>query len=190
MSETKYFDSKINSGSYQGLPRDRGNLFILRNLYFFINRLLIFSIEAKPIGIEIKNQWKAQTTNCKDVKKLNDEAGTFVKAKSLVQSYSPPSSKSARILSAWSKGAWILMEVEFDSLLPAVVVLRETLGEWSIVPNAIWSGFTYPWVAAPFIRDYLSRQVPEIPASLLDCFTPQSKSFVSVNRTQTAAEPS
>jgi hypothetical protein len=71
----------------------------------------------------------------------------------------------------------MLIEVEFDTLLPAVVTLKETQGEWSVVPNAIWSGHTHPWVAAPWIRNYLSKQAPDMPANLLECFTPQSKSF-------------
>jgi hypothetical protein len=69
------------------------------------------------------------------------------------------------------------VEVESDVLLPAVVALKQSNGEFTIIPNAIWSGYTQPWVAAPFIRDYLSRQAPDMPADLLACFTPQSKSF-------------
>jgi hypothetical protein len=139
----------------------------------------LVSIDGREVDLwgAIKNQWNTQTRNCKHVIKLSDEASAFTQAKSLIQAYSPPSSQSAQIASAWSAGSWMLIEVEFDTILPAVVTLKETQGEWSVVPNAIWSGLTHPWVAAPWIRNYLSKQAPDMPASLLACFTPHSKSF-------------
>jgi hypothetical protein len=61
--------------------------------------------------------------------------------------------------------------------VPSVVVLQTLNGKPQILPRAIWSGYTRPWVAAPFIRHYLATQAPEIPLTLLNCFKPQSRSF-------------
>ena len=139
----------------------------------------IVSIDGREVDVlgTLNNQWNTQTRNCKHVTKLNDEVSAFAQAKSLIQSYSPPNSQSAKIASAWSADAWMLVEVEFDALLPAVVTLKQAHGQWSVVPNAIWSGHTHPWVAAPLIRNYLAKQAPDMPSDLLKCFTPQSKSF-------------
>jgi hypothetical protein len=139
----------------------------------------LLSIDGREVDIwgKVKNHWVAQTRSCKYVTVINADSTAYRQAQSLIQAYSPPSSQSAKIASAWSSGPWLLVEVESDVLLPAVVTLKQSNGEFDIVPNAIWSGYTQPWVAAPFIRDYLSRQAPDMPADLLACFTPQSKSF-------------
>lgn len=47
-------------------------------------------------------------------------------------------------------------------------------GQPEIVPNAVWSGDTRPWVAAPLIRRYLLEKEPQAPADLLNCFGPLS----------------
>jgi hypothetical protein len=39
----------------------------------------------------------------------------------------------------------------------------------ALVPRGVWSGNTAPWLAAPWIRDYLRRQVPDLPQALVDC---------------------
>ena len=70
-----------------------------------------------------------------------------------------------------------IKEAEFAELLPAVVLIDFSGAEPHIVSNAVWSGYTKPWKAAPFIREYLVRQVPELPPSLAACFDPQSPSF-------------
>jgi hypothetical protein len=139
----------------------------------------LLSIDGRKVDVlgELKNAWVSQTRNCKDVTQVNADGAVYRQALSLIQAYSPPSSHSAKIASAWSSGPWLVVEVEFETLLPAVVTLKASNGEFTIVPNAIWSGYTQPWVAAPFIRDYLSRQAPDMPADLVKCFTPQSKSF-------------
>lgn len=72
---------------------------------------------------------------------------------------------------------WLLAEVEFDTLLPAVVLLREESGALRVQERAIWSGMTHPWKVGPLIRNYISRQAPDAPAALFACFTPLSNSL-------------
>ena len=128
------------------------------------------------VGIA-RNQWNNLTRNCDSVQKLSSDQATYKLAKGLVQSYSPPSSESAQIASAWSIDGWILAEVEFNELFPAVVLIKNTGANAYIVPQAVWSGYTKPWKAAPHIRQYLARQAKEMPIELLNCFDPESHSF-------------
>lgn len=113
---------------------------------------------------------------------LADEALAAM-ALDAVRRYSPPDSASARLLQLRTMPGWLLAEVEFDRLFPAVVLLREApaaagpqavanRARWQIEERAIWSGLTHPWKAAPLIRDYLRARLPEVPGALLDCFEP------------------
>lgn len=70
-----------------------------------------------------------------------------------------------------------MVEVEFKNLLPAVVLIQNANSAPSPLAEGIWSGYTNPHKSAPFVRDYLSHQVDAIPAQLINCFDPQSKSF-------------
>jgi hypothetical protein len=75
-----------------------------------------------------------------------------------------------RTLGLW----WKLSSKNF---LPAVVLIQNANSSPSILAEGIWSGYTNPHKSAPFIRDYLSDQVEAVPAQLLKCFDPHSKSF-------------
>ncbi|NBW77725.1 MAG: hypothetical protein EBR27_01720 [Betaproteobacteria bacterium] len=140
---------------------------------------LLLVVDEYPIDVVgiTQNQWNKLTRNCDSVQKLSSDQATYKLAKKLIQSYSPPSSESAQIASAWSIDGWIMAEVEFNELFPAVVLIKNTGDDAYIVPQALWSGYTKPWKAAPYIRQYLARQAKEMPATLLKCFEPVSQSF-------------
>jgi hypothetical protein len=74
---------------------------------------------------------------------------------------------------AWRSGPWLLVEAQFDTLLPSIVLIRDVAGQLQIEPQGIWSGETHPWRAAPLIRNYLAQKVPTAPTALLACFEPQ-----------------
>jgi hypothetical protein len=139
----------------------------------------LLGIDGREVDVlgHFENQWTAHTRDCSSVAVLGPQDGRYVKVENLIKAYSPPSSQSARILGMLSQGDWILAEVEFAELLPAVVSLNNKLGEPTIVPHAVWSGQTRPWVAAPLIRGYLARQAPGMPAPLLHCFEPRTAVF-------------
>jgi len=111
------------------------------------------------------------------VKRLNADDSLYIQAEEKIKNYSPPNSHFLSIASAWTRSDWILIEVEFRDLLPALVVLQRTNDQWAILPQAVWSGYTKPWKAAPLLRQYIGKQVPELPKELTNCFVPQSKSF-------------
>jgi hypothetical protein len=98
-------------------------------------------------------------------------------AQTLISDYSPPDSSQSQIASVWSKDSWLVVEVEFKNLLPAVVLIQNSNSAPSILAEGIWTGYTNPHKSAPFIRDYLSHQVEAMPSQLINCFDPQSKSF-------------
>jgi len=124
-----------------------------------------------------------QTRQCAATRAALGDETLAAAALAAVRRYSPPDSASARLLQLRAMPGWLLAEVEFDRLFPAVVVLREspapagppsaaTGAHWQIEDRAIWSGLTHPWKAAPLIRDYLRARLPEVPDALLDCFEP------------------
>ena len=136
-------------------------------------------IDNKPVDLlgAIHNQWNRVSRTCSAVTRLSPKDTKYQIAETLIRNYSPPSSQTAVVAGAWSMESWTLVEVEFQDLLPAVVLIQATENQTLIVPNAVWSGYTQPWAAAPYIRNYIEQQVPQLPVALTRCFDPQSQSF-------------
>jgi hypothetical protein len=136
-------------------------------------------LDAREIDImgEAKNDWVRSTRNCDGVWRLDHEDQRYLEVAQTIKAYSPPHSESAQLASVWTTGIWTLAEVEFKNLLPAVVLMKSIGGISTIMPNAVWSGYTRPWKAAPYIREYLSKNSRETPVSLFECFEPHSKAF-------------
>lgn len=127
--------------------------------------------EVDAVGM-VQEKWVKLTRNCTQVKQLDANSESYAAVQKIIQEYSPPSSESAHIAKLMTVQGWYLAEVEFKELLPAVVLMDTDQGQPRIVPHAIWSGETHPWLAAPFIRKYLSSQAPQSPRQLLACFDP------------------
>lgn len=144
--------------------RDNGTLLVLDRREFDV------------AGIA-SDHWTKMIRNCNGVVRLQPVDENYQTTARLIRDYSPPHSESVRLSSVWSSDNWVLAEAEFVDLLPAVVLLDFSGGEPKIVSNAVWSGYTKPWESAPFIRDYMLRQVPNLSPSLASCFDPQSLSF-------------
>lgn len=139
----------------------------------------LLTIDDRPIDLigYLHNQMNMLTRNCESVVRLTPSQGKYQMAENLIRAYSPPDSNQAQLASVWSMNSWLLVEVEFKNLLPAVVLIQNSNSAPSIFAEGIWSGYTNPHKAAPFIRDYLSHQVKSAPAQLINCFDPQSESF-------------
>ena len=90
---------------------------------------------------------------------------------SVIQQHSLPDSLSARWLQLLQSGDWGVAEVDFDTLKPALVVLRFQGGRWRVQDQAVWSGSTAPWHSGNFVRRYLRQQAPDLPQALLDCIS-------------------
>ena len=141
---------------------------------------ILLNLDGRHIDIVgmAKDRYTKISRNCSSVSRLKPEDKEYQSAVRLIIEYSPPQSQSVQLSSAWGAGKWTLAEAEFADLLPAVVLIDNSEVEPKIVGNAIWSGYTHPWKAAPFIRDYLSRQAPDAPLPLLACFDPQLRAFM------------
>ena len=136
-------------------------------------------IDDNPIDFlgAVNNQWNRVTRTCNAVTRLSPKDEKYTIAQSLIRNYSLPSSQTEVIAGAWAMDSWTLVEVEFQELLPAVVLIQTKDNQTFIVPNSVWSGYTKPWAAAPYIRNYIEQQVPQMPVALTHCFDPQSQSF-------------
>lgn len=139
----------------------------------------LLTIDDRPIDLigNLKNEVTRATRHCESVERVLPTQHEYQIAQTLINDYSPPDSSQSQIASVWSMGSWLVVEVEFKRLLPAVVLIQNANSAPSILAEGIWSGYTNPHKSAPFIRDYLSHQVESMPAQLINCFDPQSKSF-------------
>ncbi len=117
----------------------------------------------------VRQSWTRLTRRCDPVRTVHPEDPLRAQALAAIRGYSPPDSRTAHIVDLSRQDAWLLAQVVSDRLMPAVAVLRLDGANVSLVPQGVWSGNTAPWLAAPWIRDYLRRQVPTLPAALLDC---------------------
>ena len=102
----------------------------------------------------------------------NVDSDIGVSAMRAVARHSPPDSARARWHQARQDGHWLIVELSFDRLSPAVALLQRQGGQWRMHPKAIWSGSTEPWYPSTRIRDHLSQAAPEAPAGLIACFAP------------------
>jgi len=91
--------------------------------------------------------------------------------------YSPPASHRLKLRQLLFSGPWVLAEVEFAVLQPAVIVLEQNANGLAVHQNSIWSGSTRPWVAGPWIRRYLRQSAPEVPSALWACYDPSPALF-------------
>jgi hypothetical protein len=140
---------------------------------------ILLTVDERPIDVigNIENQLNTLTRNCASVKRLTSADKEYPLARSLIDDYSPPDSSFSTVASVWSTDHWILAEVEFRDLLPAVVLIQKTDADAAIVPEAVWSGYTNPHLPAPFIRKFLTHKLVSPPLALINCFDPQSTSF-------------
>ena len=116
-----------------------------------------------------KNQlWR----DCSAVQQLSNASPAAEQVLTLIADHSPPDSRNARLVSLLQQGDWLLAELVFAQLNPAVVVLKAVPEGMRLPERAVWSGSTSPWQPGPRIRQHLALQVSQVPAVLLACFDP------------------
>ena len=123
--------------------------------------------------------WVADRSNrlwrdCSRVQQMGSASPTAEQVLSLIADHSPPDSRNAKLVSLRQQGDWLLAELVFARLNPAVVVMQAGPQGWHLPERAIWSGSTAPWQPGPRIRQHLQSQVPQVPADLLACYEPVS----------------
>lgn len=131
----------------------------------------LLRIDGRPVDLagrvaEVFN-WLGR--DCRQVESLTPDDSRSALALKTLQAHSPPDSLSASIDGLWSQGDWMLAQVRFESLHPALVLLRLEAHAWQVVHAGVWSGSTHPFRPGPFVRRYLERRVPGVPSDLLGC---------------------
>jgi hypothetical protein len=129
-----------------------------------------------PLGW-LEDGWTRLARRCSPVQAVPASEDVHGQALAAVQAFSPPDSASARLVQLNAQGSWLLAEVEFDRLNPAVVLLVQDGSGPRVVGEAIWSGSTEPWRPAPRIRAHLAQRAPQAPAALLACLEPKQRLF-------------
>lgn len=122
--------------------------------------------------------------DCSQVQQLEPGSPTAEQALTLIREYSPPDSRQAQLISLQQHGRWLVAELNFAKLNPAVVLLHQDSAALHLPERAIWSGSTSPWQPGPRIREHLraqgqqaqpAQQWPgQVPEALLACFDPAS----------------
>jgi hypothetical protein len=135
----------------------------------------LLMVDGRPLDPQgwLVNQLNRLQRDCTNVQVLQVQDAQLAPALRVLKEFSPPASRTALVSAAWARDDWMLIEVAFDDLLPAVVLMHKVGADWVIAHKGIWSGQTHPWLAAPLIRAYLARQVESAPANLLACFDPR-----------------
>jgi hypothetical protein len=134
--------------------------------------LNINGIRMDPVG------WvrdKAQTTrrDCAWYTSPTLDSAVGQSVMKAIARHSPPDSAQARWHQARQDGHWLIAELSFERISPAVVLLQRQGDRWLVHPKAVWSGSTEPWYPNTRIRDHLMQQAPEAPKGLIACFTPK-----------------
>lgn len=138
---------------------------------------LSFQGKKHDVAGMILNQTNAMLRQCGDVQTVDVNSTQASSALHAIRNFSPPDSRHARLLGLQQQGPWLLAEVEFATLNPAVVLLTSAPESISVVEGAIWSGTTAPWHAASLIRRYIQGRAPHAPPELLSCFNPAGALF-------------
>lgn len=138
---------------------------------------LSFQGKKHDVAGMLLNQTNAMVRQCGDVQTLDVNSTQAGSALDAIRNFSPPDSRHARLLGLHQQGQWLLAEVEFATLNPAVVLLTSAQERTSVVEGAIWSGTTAPWHAASLIRRYIQTRAPQAPPELLSCFNPAGALF-------------
>jgi hypothetical protein len=116
-----------------------------------------------------KNQlWR----DCSAVQQLSNASHAAEQVLTLIADHSPPDSRNASLVKLQQQGDWLLAELAFERLNPAVVVLQAVPKGMRLPERAVWSGSTAPWQPGPRIRQHLAMQVPQVPSALLACYDP------------------
>lgn len=160
------------------LPQDQGVL------------LEVAGVPVDAAG-RLQGAWQRLVRDCGAVQRWPTASAPWLQAQQALAAHSPPASHGARPLQLLQHGDWLLAEVLWDGpgagpataattatltsapLDPAIVPLRRLGAGLQVQTAGVWSGDTGPWAAPVFIRRWLQRQLPGLPADLALCLDPQ-----------------
>lgn len=154
---------------------------------------VLLEVAGQPVDAagRLLGAWQQLSRHCGAVQRWPAGSGPWQAAQRALAGHSPPASGGARPLQLLqdASGDWLLAEVVWDGpaantsaafsapLDPAIVPLRRVGGALQVQSAGVWSGDTGPWAAPVFIRRWLQRQVPGLPADLALCLDPTWPAF-------------
>lgn len=150
---------------------------------------VLLEVAGQPLDAagRLLGTWQQLSRHCGAVQRWPAGSGPWRAAQQALAGHSPPASGGARPLQLLqdASGDWLLAEVVWDGpaaptsapLDPAIVPLRRVGGALQVQNAGVWSGDTGPWAAPVFIRRWLQRQVPGLPADLALCLDPTWPAF-------------
>jgi hypothetical protein len=122
----------------------------------------------------LAEQTNAWWRSCGAVQRLHESSDQAQQVLRLIAQHSPPDSTRLQLVRLLKQGDWLVAELTFERLSPAVVLLQSDGPPGALAERAIWSGSTEPWRSGPHIRAYLRSRAPQAPQALLDCLDPVS----------------
>ncbi|PUE53180.1 hypothetical protein [Limnohabitans parvus] len=143
---------------------------------------MLLEVSGQPFDPHgwMAEQWLQLRKDCRLVQNEPTTSATAQAVLQVIQQHSLPDSLESQLLQLQLQADWGLAEVEFKTLNPSIVVLRQVDGHWKIQETAVWSGSTSPWLAADFVRRYLHQQAPQLPQALLDCMPIEASRYAAV----------
>jgi hypothetical protein len=151
---------------------------------------LLLDLAGQPVDAlgPLQAGWQRLVRDCSAVQRPAAGSTAWQQAQQALAAHSPPASHAARPLQLLqtAAGDWLLAEVVWDAagtppasapLDPAIVPLRRVGAQWQVLDAGVWSGDTGPWHPPVFIRRWLQRQVPALPADLALCLDPRWPAF-------------
>ena len=151
---------------------------------------LLLDLAGRPVDAAgaLQAQWQRLVRDCSALQRPAAGSAAWAEAQQVLAAHSSPASRGARPLQLLQTagGDWLLAEVVWDGagaqpvhapLDPAIVPLHRVGGVLQVQTPGVWSGDTGPCTAPVFIRRWLQRQVPDMPADLSLCLDPQWPAF-------------
>lgn len=131
-----------------------------------------------PLGslIDLTNRL---TRDCSAVTEVEPGTPEWLAVTEALSRLTEPDSSEATPLRARRQGDWFMVEAEFASLEPAIVLLSGAPDALKVHPEATWSGTTAPRTPGPLIREHMIHSTQAAPASLIRCFDPTLPHFAA-----------
>lgn len=106
------------------------------------------------------------TRDCSSVSNLSPASAMWQPIRARLGEYGSHSPATPRQI--LQVGNWYLSHSEFEMSEPGVVLLEQT--SLGLQPRAEWSGSAAPFKDEPAMWEYLGKNAPQAPTSLIECF--------------------
>ncbi len=124
-----------------------------------------------PIG-ELKLAFTRATRDCTAVKEVSSAEILAALAASKVVKINDANPKPR---AGWKQDAWLLVEVDFDSLEPAILLIEHVASNYTVA--ALYGGTAAPFNDVQVIHSYFSRKQSAAPRQLINCYEPVGPPF-------------